>query len=206
MQDHPIVHLVDDDVSVSDACRFLLEGYGFAVTYWSQGERFLAEADPYVEGCLILDMHMPGMSGSRVHARLRERGSTLGVVVLTGHGDVGMAVEEMKHGAVDFLQKPIAGRELISAVRAALARSHERVERRELASRAAALSAREREIAELVAGGLTNREIADRLHLAVRTIEVHRASLMKKLGAERTADLVRLWQLIEAETPGPSMR
>ncbi len=193
----PLIHLVDDDPSVRDACRFLLEGYGFDVVYWPDGERFLAEADPHAEGCLILDMRMPGLEGSQIHARLREQQSTLGVIVLTAHGEVDMAVEEMKRGAVDFLQKPVGGRQLIAAIELALARSRQRLELRQAQQRMASLSSREREITQLVASGLTNREIADRLCVAVRTVEVHRANAMRKLEIERSAELVRLWQLTE---------
>jgi two-component system response regulator TtrR len=197
MMSQPLIHLVDDDPSVRDACRFLLEGYGFDVVYWPDGGSFLADAELHTEGCLILDMRPPGLDGTQVHARLRDRQSTLGVIVLTAHGDVAMAVEEMKHGAVDFLQKPVSGHQLLEAIERGLARSRQQVAQQKLLERVASLSEREREVAELVAQGLTNREMADRLCLAVRTIEVHRANAIRKLDIERSVDLVRLWQQME---------
>ena len=197
MMPQPLIHLVDDDPSVRDACRFLLEGYRFDVVYWPDGVTFLADAELHAEGCLILDMRMPGLDGVQVHARLRDRQSTLGVIVLTAHGDITMAVEQMKHGAADFLQKPVSGRQLLEAIERALSLSRERVAQQDLLERVAALSEREREIAELVAQGLTNREMADRLCLAVRTIEVHRANAIRKLDIESSVDLVRLWQQME---------
>lgn len=186
------VYLVDDDASVADACRFLLEGFGYRVRYWSDGRRFLEEAELDRRGCVILDMRMPGLSGSDLHRELQRRGSTLGVVILTAHGDIGMAVEEMKHGAVDFLQKPVSGSALLEAVRASLERSGELASRHALHQRIESLSERERAVADLVCLGHTNRAIADRLHVAVRTVEVHRASAMRKLGAENTAEMVRI--------------
>lgn len=195
MAKHPAVHVVDDDESVADACRFLLEGYGYPVAYWAAGEAFLTQADLYRHGCVILDVRMPGMTGDAVQRELAKRGSTLGVIMLTAHGDIGMAVDAMKSGAVDFLQKPVAGRELTQAVQAALRRSQALKAQYDLRARLARLSEREKEVAELVSAGLTNREIAAQLHLAVRTIEVHRASAMRKLRVDGTVDLAKLWQL-----------
>lgn len=188
------VHLVDDDPSVRDACRFMLEGYGCTVRYWPDGEQFLAAAKLHAEGVVILDLRMPGLDGSEVHARLQAQDSTLGVIMLTAHGDVCSAVSAMKQGAVDFLQKPVRGRALVEAISVALERSRERVAQRELQQRMGQLSEREREIAERIVQGQTNREIAAELFLSVRTIEVHRASLMKKLGAESMAQLIGMWQ------------
>lgn len=189
-----VVHLVDDDASVRDACQFVLEGYGYHVQYWPDGEQFLEAADLHAEGAVILDLRMPGLDGIEVHARLQEHVSTLGVIILSAHGDIDSAVGAMKQGAVDFLQKPISGKELTEAIKHALARSKVLQERRDLRQRTAQLSEREREIAERVVLGRTNREIAAELHLAVRTVEVHRASLMRKLEADSVAQLVWMWQ------------
>ncbi|WP_018717913.1 response regulator [Arhodomonas aquaeolei] len=192
----PDIHLVDDDASTGDACRFLLEGYGYGVTYWSAGTDFLAGATLEAAGCVILDLRMPRMDGTAVHAALRERRSPLGVVILTAHGDVPTAVEQMKQGAADFLQKPVNGTRLIAAVDTALARSRSAWEVRILAQRATTLSERERHVARLVRDGLTNRAIAERLHVAVRTVEVHRAAAMRKMGAHSSAELAALWQRV----------
>ncbi len=102
-----IIHLLDDDLRVTRACAFLLESLGYEVMCWAEGEMFLAQANLYQAGVVLLDMRMPGLDGRGVHEALRQSGSTLGVVFLTGHGDVPMAVEQMKQGAVDFLQKPV---------------------------------------------------------------------------------------------------
>lgn len=188
------VHVVDDDPAAGDACRFMLEGYGYDVAYWSEPEAFLAQAQLTGCGVVVLDMRMPGLDGAKVHRILRRRDSSLAVVLLTAHGDVPMAVEAMKHGAVDFLQKPARGADLAAAVEAALEVSRRRRERAELRARLERLSPREREVAEAVARGLTNREIAEELHLAARTVEVHRASAVRKLGAQRGTELAALWQ------------
>ena len=119
--------------------------------------------------------------------------------MLTAHGDVDSAVTAMKQGAVDFLQKPISGRELVVAIDAALERSRKRLAQHRLQRRLARLTQREREIAERVALGATNREIAEQLHVSVRTVEVHRANLMRKLGADSLAELIRIWQQGQAE-------
>ncbi|NLO79585.1 MAG: response regulator transcription factor [Xanthomonadaceae bacterium] len=193
------VHLVDDDASVREACRFVLEDYGYAVRCWPDGAQFLAGVDPHTLGVVILDLRMPGLYGDAVQARLEELGSTLGVIMLTAHGDVDSAVTAMKQGAVDFLQKPISGRELVVAIDAALERSRKRLAQHRLQRRLARLTQREREIAERVALGATNREIAEQLHVSVRTVEVHRANLMRKLGADSLAELIRIWQQGQAE-------
>lgn len=198
MNTAPVVYLVDDDPAVGDACSFLLEAANLPVHYWADSRRFLAEAPLHGYGCVILDVRMPGLDGLAVHERLRSADSTLGVVMLTAHGDVAMAVDALKHGAVDFLQKPMSLEELLVALDAAFARSQELLARRALKSRVGALSRREREVAELVSLGLTNREIAERLCLVVRTVEVHRANAMRKLDTDSTADLARLWERLEA--------
>lgn len=195
MSEQPIiVHLVDDDASVREACRFVLEGYGYEVTYWPDGQRFLTAADLHTVGAVILDLRMPELDGEAVHARLQAEGSTLEVIMLTAHGDVGSAVSAMKQGAVDFLQKPVSGRALVDAIKVALERSRGRLAQSDLRQRMALLSEREQEVAERIVQGQTNREIAAGLHLSVRTIEVHRANLMKKLGADSMAQLIWMWQ------------
>jgi two-component system response regulator TtrR len=121
-----IIHLLDDDPAVTRACAFLLESLGYEAVCWEEGERFLAQADLYQVGVVLLDMRMPVLDGQAVHEALRQRGSTLAVVFLTGHGDVPMAVEEMKRGAVDFLQKPVSLKPLQAALEHGLTVSGER--------------------------------------------------------------------------------
>jgi len=188
------VYLVDDDPSVADACRFLLEGLGYRVHCWISGDAFLDQVALHQPGCVILDMRMPGLDGDAVRRELLRREATLGMVMLTAHGDIDMAVEAMKQGVVDFLQKPVNGAALTRAVSAAHADSLERYARHCMKLRVAALSPRECEVVELVSRGLTNRAIADALHLAIRTVEVHRANAMQKLDVGNTAELAGFWQ------------
>lgn len=191
------VHLVDDDRGVVEACCYLLESLGYQATVWPDGEAFLAGAALHEPAAVLLDMRLPGMDGDAVHARLEARHACLGVIVLTGHGDVDMAVEAMKRGAVDFLQKPVAAGALATAIEAAFERARQCAIDHRIAAHAAALSDREREIARLVTAGWTNRGIAERLHIAVRTVEVHRARVVEKMGAANSAELAALWQRIE---------
>jgi two-component system response regulator TtrR len=192
-----MIHLLDDDVAVTDACAFLLESLGYLVTCWEEGAVFLAQADLYQTGVLLLDMRMPVMDGKHVHEVLRQRESTLAVVFLTGHGDVPMAVEQMKHGAVDFLQKPVSARPLQTALERALVVSEQAVARQQIATCYRTLTAKECELAGFVVKGLMNREIAQVMNIAVRTVEVHRARVMEKMQAANLAELVNKWQQLK---------
>lgn len=192
-----IIHLLDDDVAVTDACAFLLESLGYEVRCWNDGGRFLAQADLRQTGVLLLDMRMPGLDGQSVHEEMRQRGSTLAVVFLTGHGDVPMAVEQMKRGAVDFLQKPVSAGPLQAALEHALVVSASAFARQSIILCYQQLTPKEGELAALVAKGLMNREIASVMNIAVRTVEVHRARVMEKMQAGSLAELVnRLQQVL----------
>lgn len=192
-----IIHLLDDDVAVTDACAFLLESLGYEVRCWNDGGRFLAQADLRQTGVLLLDMRMPGLDGQSVHEEMRQRGSTLAVVFLTGHGDVPMAVEQMKRGAVDFLQKPVSAGPLQTALEHALVVSASAFARQSIILCYQQLTPKEGELAALVAKGLMNREIASVMNIAVRTVEVHRARVMEKMQAGSLAELVnRLQQVL----------
>ncbi len=148
-----IIHLLDDDLRVTRACAFLLESLGYEVMCWAEGEMFLAQANLYQAGVVLLDMRMPGLDGRGVHEALRQSGSTLGVVFLTGHGDVPMAVEQMKQGAVDFLQKPVSVEPLQAALERALELSMEAVSRQRILGNYQQLTPKERELALLVVQG-----------------------------------------------------
>ena len=189
-----IIHLLDDDLRVTRACAFLLESLGYEVMCWAEGEMFLAQANLYQAGVVLLDMRMPGLDGRGVHEALRQSGSTLGVVFLTGHGDVPMAVEQMKQGAVDFLQKPVSVEPLQAALERALELSMEAVSRQRILGNYQQLTPKERELALLVVQGLMNREIAQVMNIAVRTVEVHRARVMEKMHAGSLAELVWILQ------------
>lgn len=157
---------------------------------------FLAQANLYQAGVVLLDMRMPGLDGRGVHEALRQSGSTLGVVFLTGHGDVPMAVEQMKQGAVDFLQKPVSVEPLQAALERALELSMEAVSRQRILGNYQQLTPKERELALLVVQGLMNREIAQVMNIAVRTVEVHRARVMEKMHAGSLAELVWILQQV----------
>lgn len=191
-----IIHLLDDDPAVTRACAFLLESLGYEAVCWEEGERFLAQADLYQVGVVLLDMRMPVLDGQAVHEALRQRGSTLAVVFLTGHGDVPMAVEEMKRGAVDFLQKPVSLKPLQAALEHGLTVSGERSAQKKVVDCYQQLTPKERELALLVMKGLMNREIAQAMSIAVRTVEVHRARVMEKMQAGSLAELVSKLQRV----------
>lgn len=191
-----IIHLLDDDLAVTSACAFLLESLGYETLCWEEGEIFLAQADLYQTGVVLLDMRMPVLDGQGVHEALRQRGSTLAVVFLTGHGDVPMAVEQMKCGAVDFLQKPVSAQPLQTALDRALVVSGEAFSRHQILTSYQQLTPKERELALLVVKGLMNREIAEMMNIAVRTVEVHRARVMEKMQAGSLAELVRILQQV----------
>ncbi len=191
-----IIHLLDDDPAVTRACAFLLESLGYEAVCWEEGERFLAQADLYQVGVVLLDMRMPVLDGQAVHEALRQRGSTLAVVFLTGHGDVPMAVEEMKRGAVDFLQKPVSLKPLQAALEYGLTVSGERFAQKKVVDCYQQLTPKERELALLVMKGLMNREIAQAMSIAVRTVEVHRARVMEKMQAGSLAELVSKLQRV----------
>ncbi|MEB7546351.1 tetrathionate respiration response regulator TtrR [Klebsiella grimontii] len=191
-----IIHLLDDDPAVTRACAFLLESLGYEAVCWEEGERFLAQPDLYQVGVVLLDMRMPVLDGQAVHEALRQRGSTLAVVFLTGHGDVPMAVEEMKRGAVDFLQKPVSLKPLQAALEHGLTVSGERFAQKKVVDCYQQLTPKERELALLVMKGLMNREIAQAMSIAVRTVEVHRARVMEKMQAGSLAELVSKLQRV----------
>ena len=196
-----IIHLLDDDPAVTRACAFLLESLGYEAVCWEEGERFLAQADLYQVGVVLLDMRMPVLDGQAVHEALRQRGSTLAVVFLTGHGDVPMAVEEMKRGAVDFLQKPVSLKPLQAALEHGLTVSGERFAQKKVVDCYQQLTPKERELALLVMKGLMNREIAQAMSIAVRTVEVHRARVMEKMQVRSVAELVRAVERLTKHQP-----
>ncbi|MGY0152487.1 response regulator transcription factor [Edwardsiella tarda] len=175
------IHIVDDDASVRDSLGFILEGYGMTVDAFTDGERFLAAVDASQPGCVILDLRMPGLSGMQVHQALLARESVLGVIFLTGHGDVPQAVEALQRGACHFLEKPVESRSLLAAIEAAWLVSRQRLCEQQHRQRLARLTARERQTFDLLCQGLKNQAVAERLHVSLRTVEVHRANISRKL-------------------------
>lgn len=190
-----LVYLVDDDEAVCDSMRWLLEGNGFDVRSFLSAEAFLAAFDPVPAACLVLDVRMKGMSGVELHDELIRRGERIPLIFMTGHGDVPMAVERMKLGAVDFLEKPFDDRKLCRTVANALSQAqasraaHEESERdRQLLER---LTPRERQVVHLIGQGRLNKQIADDLSISIKTVEAHRANIMEKFEVRTMADLMR---------------
>lgn len=193
------VYLVDDDDSVRRSLGFMLEGYGFEVQAFEDAEHFLQAQLLEQPGCLILDMRMPGLSGAQLQQLLNERNSPLAVIFLTGHGDVPLAVDALKSGAVDFFQKPADGARLAEAVTKALSHSAEIAKRRKLQGIYQALTPREKEILHLIAKGYKNQQIADELCIAMRTVEIHRSNLMKGMQVNSLAEMLLIYAGIETE-------
>lgn len=197
----PLVYVIDDEAPIRDSLAMLLRSVGLASSLFSDAPSFLAAAPWHEHACVIADVRMPGMSGLELQETLRSRGAALPVIIVTGHGDIGMAVRAMKNGAADFIEKPFNGQVLLDAVHRALAQAatppasaaaSAKGDREELARRIATLSPREREVMALVADGLPNKTVATRLDLSTRTVEVHRAKVMEKMGARSLAELVRM--------------
>jgi FixJ family two-component response regulator len=194
------VFVVDDDASVRDALSLLLSLRGHATATFASAEDFLAALQGDWRGCVVLDIRMPGLSGLELQRRLRAAGSALPVVVITAHGDVAAARQAFLADAVDFIEKPFAGEALLAAVDRALAGLHAEAGATKAAAAArpsgradaqAALSAREREVMALLLKGLHNRRIAEELGISPRTVEVHKARVLDKLGVKNLVELVR---------------
>jgi two-component system response regulator FixJ len=189
------VFVVDDDEAVRDSIRVLLETSGFRVEDFGSPADFLSSDAPGRPGCLLVDVRMPGMSGLEVQLHLAETGSALPVIVITGHGDVPLAVQAMKAGAVDFVQKPFDEEIILTAVRTALDRAERQRGRScppEVLNRLATLTPRERDVLEGLVAGRPNKVIAHHLSISPRTVEIHRARVMDKMRAESLPRLVRM--------------
>jgi len=191
-----LVHIVDDDVSLRGSTSFLLQGLGYATRVYEGGREFLAETRLDAPGCVLLDIYMPGMSGVEILSELKARGAHLPVIMLTGHGDVQVAVQAMKLGAVDFLEKPYEGDALAAAVERAFALSDKTGVARRLREGAAAkleqLSPRELQILQGLRAGMANKAIARWLELSPRTIEAYRAKMMARLDVATFPELLRI--------------
>jgi two-component system, LuxR family, response regulator FixJ len=198
-----VVHLIDDDDGVRQAVAFLLTTSGFAVRVYESAPAFLGALPTVQPGCIVTDVRMPEMDGLELQRQLKLRGVGLPVIVITGHGDVPLAVEAMKAGAVDFIEKPFNDEKLLSAIRVAIDRhardSHRDDEIATIRSKLDALSPREREVLDGLVAGLPNKTIAYDLKISARTVEVHRANLMARMGAGSLADLVRMAFVIRSE-------
>ena len=201
MPTEPTDFIVDDDQAVRDSLRSLVESVGIAVRTYSSAQAFLDDYDPRQTGCLVLDVRMPGASGIELQERLRETGSKIPIIVMTGHADVVTAVRAMKAGAVDFLEKPFSDQLLLDQVHRCIERDAERraedAEAQEIIGRRAELTPRQRRVMDMVVGGERNRVIAQHLGISLKTVEAHRAKVMEKMRAHSVAELVKLAALCE---------
>ena len=192
----PTIHLVDDDDAVRDSLLFLLESASFEARAYATAEAFLEVAQGLSGGVLVTDVRMPGMNGLELVNQLKEVGFSLPIIMMTGHGDVPLAVEAMKAGVVDFIEKPFDDELLIKSIEAALAKANaglgEDENTRALRLRFEALSPRERDVLQGVVAGKANKIIAYDLGISPRTVEVYRAGLMSKTGAGSVSELVRM--------------
>ena len=195
-EDPATVFVVDDDEAVRASLKLLLKTLGLPAQTYASAQEFLATFDERRGGCLVLDIRMPGMSGLELQEELNTRGAMLPIIFITGHGDVPMAVEAMQRGAMDFLQKPFRDQDLLDRISEALAKDRAGREllgnRERIRTRVAALTPREREVMALVTQGKANKVIAADLDLSQRTVEIHRAHVMEKMGANSLAHLVRM--------------
>jgi two-component system response regulator FixJ len=191
-----VVHVIDDDVDVRQSLAFLLGTAGLAVRVHESAVTFLEVLPSVQDGCIVSDVRMPGIDGIELQKRLKVANSTLPVIVMTGHGDIALAVEAMKAGALDFIEKPFDDEVMLSAIRAALARHNSERDRgaaaSEIQSRLDLLSERERQVLDGLVAGKPNKIIAYDLGISARTIEIYRANVMTKMRADSLSALVRM--------------
>jgi two-component system response regulator FixJ len=196
MSQEETVFVVDDDEAMRSSLQWLIESMGMRVETFDSATAFLDAFVPGRAGCLLLDVRMPGMSGLELQAYLARREQHIPVIIITGHGDVSMAVKAMKNGAVDFIEKPFDDEALIVSIRNALQHDEKQralwAQRSDLKARKAELTPREHEVMDMVTDGKSNKEIALALGVSAKTVEVHRARVMDKMRADSLAELVRM--------------
>src|SRR6266567_7102528 len=192
----PTVFVVDDDAAIRKAVLRLLRSAGIAAAAFESPTEFLAQYDPNTPGCLVLDLEMPGFNGLLLQTALAEKGSSLPIIFLTGHGDVSKSVQAMKGGAFDFLTKPVNAKNLLPAIRAAIERGavarREQAELSEIRARLDTLTPREREVLEHVATGKLNKQVAGDLGITEATVKMHRARVIAKMKVQSVTELARL--------------
>lgn len=197
------VYLVDDDEAVRNALSLLLETVGLTVRSFASPETFLMQSTGLTPGCLILDIRMPAISGLKLQERLNDQGVSWPTVIISGHGDIEACRRAFRNGAIDFLSKPVDEQDLIDAIQKGHAELESRrqasAERAEAVALVRHLSAREQEVLEMIAKGLTTKQIADALTLSPRTVESHRAAIAAKAGTSSAAELTRYWLDAQAE-------
>jgi two-component system response regulator FixJ len=200
----PIVYVIDDDDGMRRALSLLLSTVGYKTLVFANPSDFLSQFDPDTHGCLVLDIRMPGMSGLELQQHLNRTGSMLPVIFITGHGDVPMAVQAMKEGAFEFIQKPFRDQDLLDRLNHALQQDAENrnnlARRADVVRRLETLTPRERQVMDMVVDGSANKVIAIDLNLSERTVEIHRAKVMEKMGARSVAHLVKLQLSLQGES------
>ena len=203
MKNEPTVFVIDDDQEVREALQLLMESVGLSVQSFSSASEFLDQFDSSLPGCLVLDVRMPGMSGLDLYARLAEEHMHPPVIIITGHGDVPMAVRAVQKGVLDFIEKPFNDQALLDSVHRALERdSQQRGEAiilADLRARYDRLTPREREVLERVVAGKRNKVIASEMHVSQSTVEAHRAKVMEKMEANTLSDLMRMMLALEKQ-------
>jgi len=197
---HPIVFVIDDDASIRNALKGLISSVGLQVELFGSAQEFLRSKRPDVPSCLVLDIRLPGISGLDFQRELAQGNIHIPIIFITGHGDIPMSVRAMKAGAVEFLTKPFRDQDLLDAIQVALerdrARRQQEAEIALLRERFESLTPREREVLPLVVSGLLNKQIAAEIGTSETTVKVHRGQLMRKMGADSLADLVRMAERI----------
>jgi FixJ family two-component response regulator len=204
--DAATVHVVDDDSAVRASLCWLIETVGLTAKAYNTADEFLRDFNPDQVGCVVVDVRLPGMSGLDLQDQLGRRGIRIPIIVITGHGEVSMAVRAMKAGALNFLEKPFSDQQLLDEIHKAIALDRrnrkEALRRQDVQTRLSRLTPREREVMDLVVNGMANKQIAAELGLSDKTVEIHRARVMDKTGADSLAALVRL--AMQACETGPS--
>ena len=200
--DQPLVHLVDDEAAIRRSAGFMLKTSGYRVKSYESGLELLKDLGELDQGSILLDIRMPGMDGLEVQQALRDKGVMLPVIIMTGHGDVSLAVKAMKAGAIDFIEKPFEKATLLGAIEQGVQRLRQEEAGRDLAGEAVvrlqALTARERDVLDGLAKGLPNKTIAYDLGISPRTVEIHRANMMAKLGVRSLSEALRIAFAAEA--------
>lgn len=206
----PTVFIIDDDAAVRDSLTLLLKQEAIHVQSFFSAEAFLGVYQPDFTGCILLDIRMPGNDGLTLQEELKQRKSQLPIIFLTGYGSIPLSVKAMKAGAIDFLTKPVTRTKLLASIQSAFLEAyktrHAAEHHQDALSRIVTLTEREQEIMTLVVQGYSNKEIAQRLHISFRTVEIHRSHILHKTGAHNLLDLVRIAQEIglnisEIESP-----
>ncbi len=190
------VYLIDDDARIRESLRLLLKSVGVGLQTFATAQEFLNENGAARVGVLIVDIRMPGMSGLELQQRLRENSNNLGIIILSGHGDVPMAVRAMKNGAIDFLEKPFNDQILLDRIQQGMEeirqRRQQEAQHDEVLKRVKTLTPREQEVLDLLISGMSNKDIALKLKISRKTLDIHRSKVLQKMEAETIADLVRM--------------